>query len=185
MQFCKIFHFADDINLLHVGKNTRKLQKEINSDLKTLYQWMLANMISLNKDKTEMIIFHSIGTPRPYLKIKLNGKVIYPSKYVKYVGVFIDETLTFDYHCKFLWTKLNRALGMLYKCRHYLDPAQLKTLYFAIFNCHLTYGCQVWGQKRDGYTEKIFTIQNKAMRALTFSEPRTSQLPLYKKIKDS
>ena len=178
MKFCRIFHFADDTNLLHVGKNTKKLEKEINTDLKTIYKWMLSNMISLNKDKTEMIVFHAIGTPRPNLKIKLNGKVIHPSKCVKYVGVFIDETLTFDYHCKFLWTKLNRALGMLYKCRHYLDSAQLRTLYFAIFNCHLIYGCQIWGQKRDGYTEKIFTIQNKAMHALTFSEPRSAALPL-------
>ena len=101
MKFCRIFHFADDTNLLHVGKNTWKLQKEINTDLKTLYQWMLSNMISLNKDKTEMIIFHSIGTERPNLKIKLNGRTIYPSKCVKYVGVFLDETLTFQYHSKF------------------------------------------------------------------------------------
>ena len=72
---------------------------------------------------------------------------------------------------------------MLYKCRHYLDAAQLRTLYFAIFNCHLIYGCQIWGQKRDDYTEKIFTVQNKAMCALTFTEPRTSELPLYKKLK--
>ena len=49
MQFCKIFHFADDTNLLHTGKSTKKLQKEINADLKTLYQWMLSNMISLRQ----------------------------------------------------------------------------------------------------------------------------------------
>ena len=143
---------------------------------------MLSNMISLNKDKTEMITFHKIGTPRPCLKIKLNGKVIYPSKCVKYVGVHVDETLTFDYHCKFLWKKLNRALGMLFKCRHYLDSPQMKTLYFAIFNSHLVYGCQIWGQKRDTYTEKIHTSQNKAMRAITFSQPMTSQKPLYRQL---
>lgn len=69
IQFCKIFHFADGTNLLHIGKSTKKVQKEINKDLKTLYQWMLSNMISLKKDKTEMLIFHTKGTSRPFLKV--------------------------------------------------------------------------------------------------------------------
>ena len=182
VRYCKIFHFADDTNLLNTDKSPLRIQKQVNSDLKILYDWMLANMISLNKDKTEMVIFHKKGTPRPYIKVKLNGTVIYPARQIKYIGIYIDEHLTFDYHCKLLRGRLGRAVGMLYKTRNVLDTSQLKTLYFAIFNSHLSYGCQIWAQTRNIHTEKIFTIQNKAMRAMTFSSPQTSCKPLYSKL---
>ena len=181
MRYCKIFHFADDTNLLNTNNSLLQIQKQVNRDLKILYDWMLANMISLNKDKTEMILFHKKGTPRPNMKIKLNGTIIHPSKQIKYVGIYIDEYLTFDYHCKLLRGRLGRAVGMLYKTRSMLDTSQLKTLYFAIFNSHLTYGCQIWAQTRNIHTEKIFTIQNKAMRAMNFSKPQMPSEPLYRK----
>ena len=49
--------FADDTNLLHMSKNLKNLQKEMNYDLKNLCLWLLANKISLNKSKTELIYF--------------------------------------------------------------------------------------------------------------------------------
>ena len=50
----KVFHFADDTNLLNISNSAKKLQKSLNSDIKILYQWLLANKISLNCDKTEI-----------------------------------------------------------------------------------------------------------------------------------
>ena len=53
------FHFADDTSLLYVPKkriNNRCIRK-INNDLKCLTHWLLANKISLNVTKTELIIF--------------------------------------------------------------------------------------------------------------------------------
>lgn len=91
----------------------------------------------------------------------------------------MDEHLSFTCHSKVLRSKLGRAAGMLYKTRNVLDTLQLKTLYCAIFHSHISYGCQIWGQIINVHTEKIFTIQNKAMRALTFSGQRVSSKPLY------
>ena len=42
--------------------------------------------------------------------------------------------------------KLNRANGLLAKLRHYVNPILLRTIYYAIFESHLRYGCQLWGQ---------------------------------------
>ena len=53
----KVYHFADDTNLLNIGNSAKQIQKYVNADLKTLYQWLLANKISLNCDKTEVIFF--------------------------------------------------------------------------------------------------------------------------------
>ena len=55
---CKVYHFADDTNMLNICNSHKKMQKLVNADLKILYDWLLANKISLNCDKTEIIFFH-------------------------------------------------------------------------------------------------------------------------------
>ena len=56
MKFCKVHHFADDTNLLHFSKSMTKLNKYINLDMKISTDWLNANNISLNVQKTELVI---------------------------------------------------------------------------------------------------------------------------------
>ena len=76
----KVYHFADDTNLLNIGKSPKKIAKLLNADLKILYYWLLANKISLNCDKTEIIFFHKPGEKIPseseHIHIKLFRHVI-------------------------------------------------------------------------------------------------------------
>ena len=137
--------------------------------------WMLANMITLNKDKTEFIIFHKPGQSPIPIKVKLNGKKLHISTSIKYVGIYLDSTLSFTQHFKILNKKLNRANGMLSRARHYMQIFNLKVLYYAIFNCHLIYDCQVWGQTENQHTKKISLLQNKAVRIKNFTFDNTDQ----------
>ena len=111
------------------------MQKQVNIDLKLLYKWLLANKISLNCSKTELIIFQRRGgNPSNFhFKIKLNGLALQPSEYIKYLGVYLDSTLSGKYHCETLRPKLSRACGMLSKARHYIPGKELVSLYYAIF----------------------------------------------------
>ena len=60
IKFCKVHHFADDINLLCLDNSIKKLNKLVNADLKCLVNWLNANKVPLNvKKKTEMVIFKS------------------------------------------------------------------------------------------------------------------------------
>ena len=90
--FCKIHHFADDTNLLHFNKSVAKLNKLVNLDMKNV--WLNANKMSLNVDKTELVIFKNqrrkLGTE---IKIKLNRKRLYPCQSVRYLGIKIDQNL--------------------------------------------------------------------------------------------
>ena len=61
IKYSKVYHFADDTNLLDIDKSPKKMQKQINLDLKSLYKWLLVNKISLNCSKTEFIFFHVPG----------------------------------------------------------------------------------------------------------------------------
>ena len=61
IKYCKVYHFADDTNLLHTNNSIKKLNKMLNKNSKNLTNWLNANKISLNVDKTEMILFKLIS----------------------------------------------------------------------------------------------------------------------------
>ena len=165
-----VYLFADDTNLLKINKSYTSLQKQMNYDLKGLYLWLLANKISLNTTKTELIIFRKQGMKIPLsLHIMINGQRLYPTDIIKYLGVYLDEHLRGSSHCEILQPKLNRANGMLSKIRHYTSPAQLISIYHAIFSSHMTYGCQIWGHSpTNTFINKIQVLQNNALRIMAF-----------------
>ena len=132
--YSKVYHFADDTHFLNISKSAKQIQKQMNIDLKLLYKWLLANMISLNCSKTELIIFKSNKNTKKFqYKIKINGHTIAPSNNIKYLGVYLDEELSGKAHCQVLTRKLNRANGMLSKVRYYVPNNELKSIYHAIF----------------------------------------------------
>ena len=172
----KVFHFADDTNLLNINNSPKQMQKLVNADLKILYKWLLANKISLNCDKTEIIFFHKPGEKVPDLKVKMNGHRIFHQTTLNTLECIL---ITGAFHSETLMKKLKRANGMLCKARHYISSDELKTLYYAIFSSHLIYGCQIWGQVTNTFNQKIFKLQNKALRIISFSDFRANSNPLY------
>ena len=60
---CQVYHVLDDTKLLYTNNSIKKLNKMLNKDLKNLTNWLNANKISLNVDKTEMILFKLIKKP--------------------------------------------------------------------------------------------------------------------------
>ena len=149
IHYSKTYLFADHTNLLNINKKLKKLQREINTDLKCLCSWLLANKISLNKTKTELVFFKKPNTSIPRYKIKIMGKIIYPSNSIKYLGIYLDEHLNGSAHAESIIPKLRRANDMLAKIRYFTSPQQTKSIYHAIFGSHMTYGCQIWGQSNN------------------------------------
>ena len=78
------------------------------------------------------------------LKIKLCGKRLYPTESVKYLGIKIDATPSWQYHVNDLSIKLNRANALLFEMRKHVSLKILKSIYFAIFDSYLSYCCLVW-----------------------------------------
>ena len=185
IKYSRVYHFADDTNLLNISNSPKQMQKRVNIDLKLLYRWLLANKISLNCSKTELIIFpRRGGNPTNFqFRIRLNGHRIFPSEYIKYLGVYLDCNLSGKYHCTILHPKLSRACGMLSKARHYIPEKELISLYYAIFSSHLTYGCQIWSQNPSPQLNKIITLQKRAIRNIKFSEFDAPSSPLFKELK--
>lgn len=182
--YSEAYLFADDTHVLHVSKSLDSLNKKLNIDLKRLCKWLNANKIALNSNKTELIVFkHPTKQLNFSLKLKINGRKLYPSKFIKYLGIIIDENMRWSQHIKELSSKLRRANGALCKLRHYIPNFVLKSVYFALFSSHMLYGCQVWGQKETNITRRILLLQKTAIRIINFAPHRSPSRHLFGKLK--
>ena len=138
-------HFADDTSIIQ-SKKLKTLESKLNHDLKLCSKWLNANRLSLNVDNTKLLIFHSKKKVIDYnnISIKINGFRLHPSEHVKYLGIFLDKNLAWDYQISQLSKKLSRTNGVLYKLRRYVPKQTIISVYYSIFYSHITYACQVW-----------------------------------------
>ena len=125
--------------LLYASHSLKNLSKTVNFDLllSNLVKWLRANKISLNVNKTGIVVFRS-PTKQIYknLNFRLSGQKIEPKCCTKYLGVIIDENLSFNEYMNTLKQKLNRANGILAKLRYYVTVDVLKTVYYAFFDSY-------------------------------------------------
>ena len=113
--------FADDTNIYYESNNPDLLQKTVNKELKKVKIWLDVNKMSLNVDKTNFIIFKSPRHPlTEAVSIKIGNLPIRKTFYVKFLGVLLDENLSWKYHLTELSKKLARTCGMFFKVRHLL-----------------------------------------------------------------
>ena len=98
------------------------------------------------------------------LKIKLCGIRLYPTESVKYLGVKIDTNLSWQYHVNDLPIKLNRA-----KMTKYVSPKILRSIYFAVFDSYLSYGCLAWTQNCSTI-QRIVILQKRPLKLLIFNQ---------------
>ena len=117
----------------------------------------------MKKSKNIKICNGKHDTSRTRVKPKLNGKRIYPTKSVKYLGIKIDENLTWIDHINDIAIKLNRANAMLFKVSEFVNTKILKSIYYVIFDCHSN---TVWGQNRNSMN-RLIMLQKKALRIMS------------------
>ena len=81
--------------------------------------------------------------------------------------------------------KLNRTNGILTKLTYYISADIPKTIYYVLFDSHMIYACQIWGQSHSETFDMIQSAQNKALRIINFKESMEPSEPLYQKRKIS
>ncbi len=174
-------HFADDTFIMYGSKKLSSIETVVNYELKLVSKWLRLNKLSLNADKTELIFFHSRRHALNYegISIKFNKKRLIPVEYIKYLGMYIDKYLSWNFHIQHLSKKLSRANGILSKLRYNAPIETCIQVYYAIFYSHLIYGCNIWGLSSDENLKTIELLQKKCLRIITFSDFNTHTNPLF------
>ena len=94
------FHlFADDSILFLTDLSLDTLETRVNQELKHVHDWLCANKLSLNIDKTNFVIFHPFQKKETAKTIlfKVNQTPIKQKDHIKYLGVVIDAHLNFTF----------------------------------------------------------------------------------------
>ena len=180
VEYCKLHHYADGRNLLLTDNSLKKVNRQANRDLSLMCHWLWENKINLNASKTEIIIFRPKNEQiTKHLNFRISGQKINTWGNIKHLGAILEENLDWNLHLNVLNLKLNKAICLLCKIRHYVPKFLLKTLYFTIFHSHFIYPCQIWGQNINALN-KIQALQDKAVRVINFRANNYDVGELYK-----
>jgi hypothetical protein len=98
--------FADDTSVLVTSSNQHAFQVEINEIFTQLYSWFKCNLLSLNLDKTQFIHFKMRNTPYMNTKINNNHNTIFNANVTKFLGLTIENNLSWRTHLDRLSLKL-------------------------------------------------------------------------------
>lgn len=168
--------YADDILLIYSAKDMRTLYEEANSDLDKIYDWFYNNLLSFNIDKSKYMIITPKGkrTDSEYTLTVKNQPVGRVHVY-KYLGLMIDNRLTWNDQIQFIKSKIRPFLAM-FRRTAYLLPVETKlAVYYAYIHSHLTYLASIWGSTGCTRLLQLQRLQNKALRYIFWTEYREAQ----------
>ena len=92
----------------------------MNRELVGVDNWLKANRLSLNVSKTSYMI---ISNRKNEIDIKIKDSILTKASTVKFLGVILDENLTFNDHVKNVTTKISKSVGVMR--RHFHLPAEV------------------------------------------------------------
>jgi hypothetical protein len=119
-----------------------------------MIEWFTANKLVLNLDKTNIMKFITKNSP---LRIDYRGKYIEETINTKFLGLQVDNHLTWKNHIDQMVPKLNAACYVVRSMYHISNSNTLKSVYFAYFHSIIKYGIIFWGNSSN--SKKIFTLQ--------------------------
>ena len=174
--------FADDTSVFLEGKDLAEITNTLNAELAKLTVWLSANKLTLNTSKSHFMIFHRAKLKSSDTKIPviLSNTILEQVTFIKFLGVIIDNKLTFERHIVYTKNKISKGLGIITKARKYLNRETLLKLYNAFVFPYLTYCVEVWGTAPKKYLDPLIKIQKKIVRIITFSPYLCYTDPIFK-----
>ena len=103
--------FADDTNIFYSNSCLKSLNKVIQEEVNKVAEWLNVNKLSLNIKKTKYIIFRSTNKKLKHdVKVSINNINIEHVKSTTFLGIIIDECLTWNNHISEVAKKKQESL---------------------------------------------------------------------------
>ena len=128
--------------------------------------------------KTKLMIFYRKQKHIQNLNISINEINIERVESFNFLGIILQETLSWDSHVTLVKTKISKVIGILYRLKNIFPKETLKTLYTSLIASYLNYGLLLWGV--ESHTVEI--MQKKAIRLVTNSSYFAHTTPLFIKL---
>ena len=159
-----------------------ELQNIVNENLTQVSDWLQTNRLSINVKKTHVMIWTPKSKSLPSLSIKMNNQIIDVVKETKFLGVTLDEKLSWSKHIQNVSNKVSKGIGIIKKLRPFLNRSTLVDLYYAFVYPFLTYCIHVWGTACAVHLSKLTVLQKRAIRIIAGVSYRTHTDPILKNL---
>lgn len=111
-----IILYADDAVLLNRHKEDENIEETIKNDMSKILSFFEMRKFIMNESKTVLMIFTTTHQQHQIDKIKLTELcTIERVDTFKYLGLYIDSNLKYDFHTKAIEKKIASSVGALWK----------------------------------------------------------------------
>ena len=105
--------------------------------------WLISKKSSLNVKKTKFSIFHKASRrddlPLVLPKLFINNQLIKRQSSITFLGILLDENLSWKKHLKLTKNKVAKNIGLICKAKPYLNKDSLLVLYFSYIHSYINY----------------------------------------------
>jgi hypothetical protein len=146
----------DDVALVVQGHTRAGNVRHLEAAARTAFQWVQDNAVAFDDSKSEMLHFHrsrrDIITEETKITLP-NGTVVEPgtrggkNDIVRWIGIFFDRKLSFNYHVRTRIAAANRAFNALCSLTRYetgLSPPAMRQLYQACVTSRSNFSAEIW-----------------------------------------
>ena len=120
--------FADDTGVLITSPNNIQFQNYLNIVFGQLSKWLKANLLSFNFNKTYLIQFINKSTRASDIQITYEDKQIHTAIETKFLGLFINNTLSWKTYIEYFKSKLSSAFYVMQSVEPYVSLNTLKII---------------------------------------------------------
>jgi hypothetical protein len=172
--------FADDTSLLTFYKSPDILETKLIASLIIVDKWFKSNLLSINFLKTYTMQFITKNSVSTKASISANNNDIMEVFHLKFLGLEVDNVLSWNIHIDSVISKLTTVCFMIRSVRPYMSASSMVKIYHSLFHFILSYGIIFWGQAAN--TKNLFMIQKNAVRLMTGHCNRQSCRNLFRQL---
>ena len=175
--------FADDTIVFNTGTDINMLIDSTNNELIKLNDWTLAHKLTIHPDKTKLLVVSNRISASSNLSIQFLNTETHQTNCCKYLGILLDNKLSFKDHIKYINGKISRHTGILYKIRGNLPMKARLDYYYAFIYPYLSYNIIIWGSTFETHLQPLITQHKRTIRTITGAGFRDHTEPLFSRLK--
>ena len=139
--------YADDPALITNNHTFNIVQDRGKELFMKLYHWCIANKLSINSDRTYLVLFHlkNKPVPRDFTGLQTQAMKIDRVQSVQYLGMLLDEKLYWHEHVTQTCASLIKYFGIFNHIKNFVSVKIERQLYFAFVYSRIQYGIEIYG----------------------------------------
>ena len=157
--------YADDSVAWFHHKNQNNLIEIMSQELMFVKNWLTANKLTLNVNKTKFLLFTKNSLTNH--TVNIDGVYVDRVTEIEFLGVIFQSNLKWREHIKYISIKLNKLNSMLYLIRNKLTRDSLRLIYHSIAYSYISYCHIIWGNTFKPHLKPIHVAHKPIIRTIT------------------